>query len=143
MNFLKIATWLKLSAPLSSTVMWQMREIVIRSWEITHEPGPGHVTPISGKKNRGRASNNLWHPSDESENAEWPKFHTGDWISFRHTATAISLSDLSWDIITLYRHINLDCLIGAANRHTGHWTYNIQISVGLLPEFWQANPDII
>ena len=22
----------------------------VRSWEITHEPGPGHVTPIGGKQ---------------------------------------------------------------------------------------------
>ena len=45
----------------------------------------------------------------------------------------ISRSDLSWDIIALYQHINLDRSIGAGNRQTVHWTYNIQISVGLLP----------
>ena len=47
--------------------------------------------------------------------------------------TQFRAQDLSWDIIVLYRHINLERSIGTGNRHTVHWTYNIKISVGLLP----------
>ena len=28
----------------------------VRSWEITHEPGPGHVTPVDGKKETNKTN---------------------------------------------------------------------------------------
>ena len=42
----------------------------VRSWEITHEPGPGHVTPVGGKRQTRKSLK--WRRVGEISIIEYP-----------------------------------------------------------------------
>ena len=72
-------------------------------------------------------------------NDEWTKFTRrlnmiSAYGNRRKTqGTQFRAQDLSWDIIVLYRHINLERSIGTGNRHTVHWHITLKSVLGFCP----------
>ena len=95
-----------------------------------------------------------WHLGVYNDNSHIPVRSPLDYIFLEFIRTFIWILEAFWicffpkftyphDIIKeenknttytcLTATINLERSIGTGNRHTVHWTYNIKISVGLLP----------